>query len=197
MPPIARVSRALRALAVLGLVLGASIVPMRQVAACSCAMTELPQAIEEAEVAIIGTLVGAAPAPPMAGIPAEPTDHVWAVERARDPMSAITITITSWADDGASCGISFAADERWLVLAYQGDGGLETNLCMRNIRLADASPEEMDVIDSLVATSVSPGAASESAPSVPGPLLVALGALAVVAAISFLAFRRSGPGESA
>jgi hypothetical protein len=197
MPPIARVSRAWRALAVLGLVLGASIVPMRQVAACSCAMTELPQAIEEAEVAIIGTLLGAGPAPPKAGVIAEPIEHVWSVERSRDAMSAITITIAASPDDGANCGVSFAADERWLVLAYQGDGGLETNGCMRNIRLADASPEEMDVIDSLVATSVAPGPASGPAPSVPAPLLVALGALAVVVAISFIAFRRSGPGESA
>jgi hypothetical protein len=192
-----RVSLGWQAVAVLMLVLGASIVPMRQVAACSCAMTELPQAIEEAEVAIIGTLAGAAPAPPVAGIPPERIDHVWLVERARDPMSAITIQIAAWSDDGANCGITFAADERWLVLAHQGDGGLETNGCMRNVRLADALPEEMDVIDSLVANPVAPGAAAEPAPSVPAPLLVALGALAVVAAVSFLAFRRAEPGESA
>ncbi len=187
-------SRAWRALAVIGLALGLSIVPIRQVAACDCALTKLPEAIAEAEVAIIGTLAGVGAAPPNAG-PVQPIEHVWTVERARDPMSAVTITIAAWPDNGANCGISFAADERWLILAYQSEVGLETSGCMHNTRLADAAPEQIAVIDSLVGTSVAPRQPVEPAAPVPTPLLVALGALAVVAVISFLAFRRSGPGS--
>lgn len=187
-------SRGWRVAAVLWVVLGVSLVPVRQAAACDCALTELPEAIGEAGVAIIGTLAGAAP--PNAGIPAEPIRHVWTVERARDPMSATTITIAAWPDDGANCGVSFAADERWLILAYQSEGSLETNGCMHNTRLADAAPEEIDIIDSLVAISVAPGQQAEPAPLVPAPLLVALGAVAVLAVISIVAFRRSGPGAS-
>lgn len=188
-------SRAVRGLAVLGIVLGVSIVPLHRVAACDCALTDLPEAIREAEVAIIGTLAGAAAPPLRPGVVAEPTEHVWNVERARDPMSAITISIAAWPDDGANCGITFGADERWLILAYQGEGGLETNGCMHNTRLSDAAAEDLEAIDALVATSVAPGSVTESASEVPAPLLVAVGALAVVAVISFLAFRRSGPGS--
>lgn len=189
MRPIARLAAAS------ALALGTTWIGVQAAVACSCAWTELPQAIAEAEVAIIGTL--AAADAPKAGVPAEPTDHVWRIERSRDPMSASTITIASWPDDGASCGISFSAHEPWLVLAYQAEGGLETNGCMRNVRLADAAPDELDAMDTLVATPVSPSDTVDPAPAVPTPLLVGLGALGVVAAISMLAFRHGGPGASA
>ncbi len=188
MRPIARLALAL------ALALATGWIGLQTAAACSCAWTELPQAIEEAEVAIVGTLAADVP---NAVAPAEPMDHVWTVERARDPMSAITVTIASWPDDGASCGITFGADERWLVLAYQAEGGLETNGCMRNVRLADAAPDELDAIAALVATPVAPSQPADAAPAVPTPFLVALGALAAVAAISLVAFRRGGPGEPA
>ena len=181
-----------RLAAILGLVLGLCVVPIQQVAACDCAVRELPVAIADAEVAIIGSLARAG----AAGPDAEPTEYVWSVERARDPMSAITIRIAAWPDDGANCGISFAADERWLVLAYQGEGGLETNGCMSNVRLDTAAAEVIDLVESEVAIPVDPQAAAEPGGAPPVPILVGLGALAVVAAISFLAFRRAGPGES-
>ena len=186
-------SRAWRLVAVVGLLVGASLVPLRQVAACDCALTELPQAIGDADVAIVGTLVGASAAGAPPGMAAGPTTYAWKVERARDPMSATTLTVAAWPDDGANCGISFAADERWLVLAYDTKGVLETNGCVRNVRLADAMAEDIEVIDALVATSVAPGAAAPSAWTLPTPLLVAVGALGVLAVISLLAFRRSGP----
>jgi hypothetical protein len=191
-------ARAVRLVAIVGLAIGLTIVPVRQVAACDCALTELPAAIQEAEVAIIGTLTGATAAGAEPGVIGGPTRYVWSVERARDPMSAVTIEIAAWPNDGANCGISFAPDERWLVLAYQGEGVLETNGCMRNVRLEDATPEEAGVIDTLVATSVSPGGAPASAAApLPTPLLVAVGAIAVLGAVSFLAFRRQGPSDLA
>lgn len=189
------IGRAGRAAAILALALGLCIVPIRQVAACDCAARDLPQAIAEAEVAIIGRLAGAGSAA-NPGLAAEPTEYVWAVERARDPMSAVTIAIAAWPDDGANCGISFAADERWLVLAFQSEGRLETNGCMSNVPLDGAAAEVVDLVESQVAVPVDPQAAADAAGAPPGPILVGLGALALVAAISYLAFRGSGPGES-
>jgi hypothetical protein len=180
-----------RAIAIIGLAIGVTFVPVRQVAACDCAMRELPDAIAEADVAIVGTLAGASTAAAAPGPVTGPTEYVWSVERARDPMSAVTITIAAWPDDGANCGISFAAGERWLVLAYQSEGRLETNGCMSNVRLDASVPDTVALVESMVASPVDPRATAEGGGSFPAPILVAVGALAVVAAISALAFRRS------
>jgi hypothetical protein len=186
-----------RLIALIALACGLCVVPIRQVAACDCAMRELPQAIAEAEVAIIGTLAGAGAAAVGPGGPAEPAEYVWAVERARDPMSAVTIVVDAWPDDGANCGTSFVADERWLVLAYSAEGRLETNGCMGNLRLDAAAPDIVELVESQVAVAVAPGASAERGGPPPAPLLVAIGALAVVAIISVLAFRRPGSGRPA
>ena len=190
-------SRAWRLVGAVGLVLGLGLVPIGQVAACDCALTELPQAIKEAEVAIVGTLAGGSAPPAAPGMVAEPTQYTWAVERARDPMSAVTLTVAAWPDDGANCGIRFGADERWLILAYQSDNGLETNGCMPNLRLVDAAPDQLDIVDEMVSTSVDPSQQPEAPWSVPVPILVAIGALALGTAVSFVAFRRSGPPGAA
>jgi len=182
--------------AVIGLALGLCLVPIRQVAACDCAVRALPDAIAEAEVAIIGTLAGGGADAAGPGRAAGPTEYVWAVERAREPMSATTVAIVAWPDDGANCGISFAADERWLVLAYASEGRLETNGCMSNQRLDAAAGEVVDLVESQVAVPVDEGKAAERGSPPPAPLLVALGALAVMGTISFLAFRRTGSGTA-
>lgn len=186
-------SRARRLLLAIGLFVGVTIVPLGQVAACDCAMTDLPQAILEADVAIIGTPIGSAEAEAVADLGEKPTAYVWTVERSRDPMSATTLTVAAWPDNGANCGITFAADDRWLLLAHHADGGLETNSCMRNTRLADAAPEDIEIIESMVALPVASGEGLESWVSLPTPILVALGALAVLVVVSVAAFRRSGP----
>jgi hypothetical protein len=52
------VARVLKLGALLAMAGIATFVPIRQVAACDCALRELPQAIAEADVAIVGTLAG-------------------------------------------------------------------------------------------------------------------------------------------
>jgi hypothetical protein len=191
-------ARAGRLAAVVALGLGLCLVPIRQVTACDCAVRELPEAIAEAEVAIIGTLAGAGGAAAVPGMAAEPTEYVWSIERARDPMSAVTLSVAAWPDDGANCGISFAADERWLILASQSEGRLETNGCMSNIRLDEAPPEIVGMVESQVAVPVDPRASeAERGGPPPLPILVALGALVVMTAVSVLAFRRAGSGTAA
>lgn len=188
-------SRGWRVVASLALLVGVSVVPLESAAACDCSMTELGQAISEAEVAFVGTLVGSAePAPLPAegmGLP-DPIEHAWSVERSRDALDASQLSIFAWRDDGANCGISFAAGDRWLVLAYLSEGRLETNGCMRNTLLSGAGPDEIELIDSLVATPVESTAAPPGL-ALPVPLLVGIGALLVVGAVSLIAFRRGGP----
>jgi hypothetical protein len=190
--------RGWRLLAAVGVALGVMLVPVRGAAACDCALVPLPQAIQDAEIAIVGTLVSQDPvlAPDPAGQPQELT---WRVERSRDSLSVTEVAMRAWPDDGANCGVSFSADERWLVLAYQGDWALETNGCMRNARMADLTPEEAELVDAAVAVSVGTGPPTSGEPSVslPAPLLVVAGAIVLLAMVSILAFRRPGSAASA
>jgi hypothetical protein len=62
---------------------------------------------------------------------------------------------------------------------------------MSNVRLDASVPDTVALVESMVASPVDPRATAEGGGSFPAPILVAVGALAVVAAISALAFRRS------
>lgn len=171
------------------LAIGLAIIPLATVSACSCAMQELPEAIATADVAVVGTVASV-----------EATGNVdfgegvlttWAVTSSRDPMPSATIAIRSVADDGANCGISFGRSERWLVLAYRGEQGLETNGCMMNRRLDGGDAEA----EALIAEAMTPVSATTEAgapdPTVPMPLIGLAAAGLVVAVVSLLAFRRS------
>ena len=182
-------SRIWRALAALALVLGVSAVPVATVMACECMFTELPDAVREADVAFVGTLVGRADAAPAIdrGMPPEQT-WTWNVERSRDPIDTTQVSVVAWEDDGANCGVSFAANERWLVMGQREDGRLLTNSCMRNQRLDGSDPDGEALIATLVSVPV------ESSPSddgigVPVPVLVASGMAIVVGVIAAVAFR--------
>lgn len=166
-----------------------------RVAACDCAWTELPQAVREAEVAFVGTLVGGSAEGSGAGGAPQPILTTWAVERSRDPVASDRIEISTWPDDGANCGTAFGANERWLLLAYRGDNGLETNGCMRNHRMDGGDPESEAVIEELVTVSVTASTPPQGPGfEVPVPLLIGMGALLVIGLISVLAFRRR-PGD--
>ena len=175
----------------LGLVSGLLWVPTTRVAACDCAFTELPQAIAQADVAFVGTLVGAEPLP-AAGAPSEEIALTWQLERSRDPIDAQVVTVEAWPDDGANCGVTFAADERWLVLGHLEEGRLATNGCVRNHRIDGTDPDSEATIEDLVAVPVAGdgAAAGESGFAVPMPILAVLAGVAVVVAIGAVAFRR-------
>src|SRR5918995_4138129 len=126
------------------LAIGLAAVPVASAVACSCAMTEFDVAIADAEVAIVGVAVSSEPA---AGDElGETMLTTWQLSRSRDPLDTDAIAIRSWKDSGANCGISFASGERWLVLAYRGEQGLETNGCMMNRRLDGSDPEAEELI---------------------------------------------------
>lgn len=178
-------------LAVIGLVAGLAVAPTARVAACDCAMTELPQAIRDADAAFIGVLAGTDQAVmPVEGGPPE-IAWTWQVERARDPISADRITVTAWEDDGANCGVAFGVDDRWLVIGDVADGRMQTNGCMRNHRMDGTDPDGEALIESLVTYSVTPvEPPAAGAVSVPMPVVVLIAGAAAVALISFVAFRR-------
>ena len=176
------------------LLAGLAAVGPARVAACSCAGTELPEAVREADVAFVGTLVGGSAQEGAGGIQ-QPIVTTWAVERSRDPLDTDRMAISTWPDDGANCGTAFGANERWLLLAYQGENGLETNACMRNHRLDGGDPESEAIIEELVTVPVTASASPPDAGiEVPVPLLIGLGGLLMIGLVSVLAFRRR-PGD--
>ena len=182
-------SRFWRALAALALVLGVSAVPAATVSACDCMFTELPDAVRDADVAFVGTVAGrSAPASAIdRGLPPEQT-WTWNVERSRDPLESARVEVVAWEDDGANCGVSFATDERWLVLGDLEDGRLLTNSCMRNQRLDGSDPDGEALIATLVSVPVDSSPA-DSGIQVPAPVLVATGMAVVLGVVAAVAFR--------
>ena len=170
-------------------------VPTVSVMACSCMETSVEQAVAEADLAIVGTLV--AVQEPPAGALDQPMAMEWSIERSRDPLDVDRATIIGWPDNGANCGVSFGVGDRWLVLASMTDAGLETHGCLPNRPIAADDPESAAIIEAMtpVGASATPEAA-ESGPEVPLPLLAGGVALALLAGLSLLAFRRRAPGES-
>lgn len=176
---------------VLALVTGLLVVSAGRVAACDCAMTELPRAVAAADVAIVGTLVGrSAPAQAKDERPVEQM-WTWAIERSRDPVSAVELTVMAWEDDGASCGVSFGPDERWLVIADLEGGHLRTNGCLPNRQIGPGADPEVDAVVKAMLPVSGPTAPSEPAAlTVPGQLMGVVIGLGVVGVASLWAFRR-------
>ena len=181
--------RLVRPLAAFAFSVGLSSVPLATVSACSCAMTEFGEAIRTADVAIVGTPVGSTPLGK--GDVGEQLLTTWSVERSRDPVEASRVDIRNWADSGANCGISFGMNERWLVLAYAADGGLETNGCMQNRRLDGSDPDAEAVIATALTEVPAGDGSGQAGIDIPGPILAIVATAIVLGAVSVLAFRRS------
>jgi hypothetical protein len=171
------------------LAVGLVVVPLERAAACDCALIELPDAIGDADVAFVGTLVTHVPGGDNFGFAPLDEWH-WSVERSRDAGSDATITINAAADDGANCGVTFATGERWLVIASIQQGLLQTSGCHPNQRMDGSAPEAEALVTELLAHEI--GSAESGAPDLPMPMLLALGAVVVVGAVGLAAFRRSG-----
>ena len=190
-------SRLVRTAFAIALMAGLLAVPTATVMACDCALTELPDAVRDAEVAIVGTLVGQSEAAARPGLAALPVEHAWTwkIERSRDPLSVDQLTVNAWEDDGANCGITFGANERWLVLGYLEEGRLLTNGCMRNQRIDGSDPQGEETIESLLPYSVGAASPSDGGIALPVPLLVAGAATLLLGLIGLVAFRR-GSGDA-
>jgi hypothetical protein len=182
-------TRLVRLSVALALAIAIGWVPVSRVAACSCALSELPEALASADVAFVGRIGSATeePGDPMLG--ARVAYH-FEVERSRDAIPAAELSVVAWPDNGANCGITLAVDERWLILAYAVEDVLETNGCNMNRRL-DGSDAELEATISELLTVVPDDAPAEDAGlTVPTPVVFGAGALAVVAVVGLFAFRR-------
>jgi hypothetical protein len=171
------------------LAIGVAVVPLATVSACSCAMQGLPEAIAAADVAVVGTVASVEPMGEMDL--GEGILTTWSVSSSRDPIDAASLAIQSVADTGANCGMSFGLKERWLVLAYRGEQGLETNGCMMNRRLDGGDAEA----EALIAEAMSPVTAEtqvdEPALSIPLPIIGVAAAGILIGLVSLVAFRRT------
>jgi len=187
--------RLLRPFLAVAAALAFTAVPTVTVMACSCMETSVEQAVAEADLAIVGTLV-AVQAPPPDALD-QPMSMEWAIERSRDPLEVDRATIIGWPDNGANCGVSFEVGTRWLVLASMTDGGLETNGCVPNRPLDADDPESAVIAEAMTPVGGStPPDPVQGAAELPVPLLVGGVALVLLTGLSMLAFRRRTPGES-
>jgi hypothetical protein len=181
-------SDAWRLPAALALALGLLLAPPARVSACDCALIELADAVEDADLAVVGTLVGQA-GPAVAPGAAAGSEAAWTfkLERSRDPISTDMLTLVAAPNDGANCGVSFALEERWLVLVHRDDGAPRTNGCLPNRVLAGPDPE----VDAIVATWHPVGGAErDPAPAIPAAAIGLVVGVAVIGLVSMWAFRR-------
>jgi hypothetical protein len=152
--------------------------PTAQVFACSCIQMNRELALSNADVAFVGVV--AAIDDPGGGGPlvgsADLLRYTFLVEEAvkGDPPASLALVS---ARSGASCGMEFAAAQRWRVFAYVDETRrLQTGLCSGNELLAEGVP----------IPPISPPA--PEAP--PVAVLLAIGAAIVLAGISGWAFTR-------
>jgi hypothetical protein len=153
-------------------------------------VTELGEAVAAADVAVVGTLVSQVG--PALREDGQPVEHMWtwAVERSRDPIEQVELTVMAWMDDGANCGVSFGTNERWLVVAHLEGGHLRTNGCLPNRRLGGEDPEVEAVVEAMIPTSESATPATPVAPSLPPQVTAIVLGAGVIGVASLWAFRR-------
>ncbi len=186
------VSRAFRALAAIAVAGVLTAVPTASAFACSCAEVELPQAIAQADLAFVGNLLAVEPVPGDEPMGDQQLSYTFEVERARDASVAGRVSVRAWQDNGANCGVTFGDRGRWLIVAYRSEGTLETSGCLPNGAL-DGAPAAFEA----QVTELLPVVTADTAPDsegleVPIPVLLVLGAAAIVIGASAWAFLR-GP----
>lgn len=185
-----------RLLIACAMALGLTSVPLVAALACSCAMPAGPaETAAAAHLAFVGTVVDAAAAPKDPDGFGQVVRYAFKVERTSVPIDGDTVEVRALGGDGgASCGFTFGEGERWFVAAHRQEGALETNLCSGNVLVESMSDAELARLMSAlpVASSEAPPA-EESAFPIPGAVLVGAAAVAGLAAVTFLAFRRDRP----
>jgi hypothetical protein len=185
-------ARARRGLMTVLLAGALSAVPVSTALACSCMQATIPQSMEFADIAFIGT-TKAVEAPPPGDVvnTADPIHYAFAVDSIYKGDVIDAEIVASSAMDGASCGTSFGIDERWLVFANVTDGEIWTGLCSGNVLLADEETETATVAELGEPVAEPEPAAAEAAAEgfeVPLALIVAIAAGVVVLGVSAWAF---------
>ncbi len=171
------------------LAIGVAMVPAQRAMACSCAMATLIEAAGWADAVFAGRVVaevaldvrdpGGVIAPEMM---TGQTIYTFAVDGVAKGPVADRIDVRA-GGDGASCGMTFGRDQRWLVFTMLENGIHQTGLCSGNLVLEPgvAVPLELTTPEST---------GDPAGDQVPVPLVLVLGTIAAITGASWLAFRR-------
>lgn len=186
----------MKLLAAAAMAFGLLAMPVAQVAACSCAGFGPDEAARAADAVFAGTVVGDRSVGADVGRPVAATVpfpeqfgqrmYTFAVDGVAKGDVASVVDVLA-GGDGASCGMSFGMDERWLVFTTFDGAVHSTGLCSGNMPL-EAGAEAPLPLTAPTAAENEPDSAG-----VPLPALALLGVLALVLAVSWLAFRRDRP----
>jgi hypothetical protein len=191
----ARLSRHMKLLLAALFAIGLASVPLEQVAACSCAQSTPEQAAELADAVFAGTvintqLVGAETGPLGAMAATGPpkgalgqTIYTFEVDGVAKGPVGIQVEVLA-GGDGASCGMSFGMDERWLVFTTWDGAIHSTGLCSGNV------PLEAGAEAPLRLTAPTGGDQAPEPSGIPAAVLVLIGVVGAVVGVSWLAFRR-------
>ena len=175
--------------------IGLASVPLEQAAACSCAQSTPEQAAEFADAVFAGTVINAqvvgvetGPLGAMAATrpaPAELGQTIYTFDVdgvAKGPVGTQVDVLGG--GDGASCGMSFGLNERWLVFTTWDGAMHSTGLCSGNVPLEAGGEAPLPL-------TAPTGGDPEPAPSgVPVAVLILIGIVGAVVGVSWLAFRR-------
>ena len=159
----------------------AALVPIGRAMACSCAMPNAADAFAQSAVVFEGVVASSSPLAQGDGFMDVAFTFAVENELKGGPLPERLAIATS--GSGASCGAEFQVGQRWRVFASISDGALYSGLCSSNRLIDERAPI--------------PPLADEGGGSTPGgaglglttPVLVGLGAVALLGLISVLAFR--------
>lgn len=148
-----------RTLLSLGFALAVAVVPVSQVAACTCGAGETADVIRAAQLAFIGTVADQRDTGVQGEFSGELREYSFVVARSNVPTDAVTRIVAG--TSGPSCGIVFGNDEEWLIVARRTPAGLETNLCSGNLLMTDLGAVDRAAIADLLPVA-RPSAAPEA-----------------------------------
>jgi hypothetical protein len=187
-----------RLLLAAALALGIASVPVEQAMACSCMQLDVDEAAGLADAVFAGTVIderpvavgdgsiGAVAATVPMPAPLGQVIYTFKVEGVGKGDVGALVDILG-GGDGASCGMSFAVGDRWLVFATWDGAMMTTTLCSGNMQLA---PDEEPPLP--LSAPIDGGAAEEPPAEVPWAMVGVLGAVALLIGVSWFAFRREG-----
>lgn len=169
--------------------------PAQQALACSCRGGTIEESAAMADAVFTGTVVGQEPVgldpvgalsatKPMPGGMGQViyTFEVDGVAKGEVATQANVVT----SGDGASCGMSFGMNERWMVFTMWDGAVLSTGLCSGNLPLGADEDPPLPMSAPIVGE-------IEQPLEIPWTAIAVLLTIAVVVAVSAVAFRRSSP----
>ena len=176
-----------RLLGAFAVVVGVSAVPIARVAACDCQMLSPEESASFADAVFTGAAVAEAQAPAPAlregELPQGQVFYTFAVDGVHKGDIGAEVQVLAGGDQGA-CGMTFALNQRWLIIATAAGGILSTHLCAGNVALAPGEEPPLAV--------TSPTASgSGSDPGVPVGVLLPVAAVVALAGLSAFLFWRA------